>query len=928
GISLENIQLMAAEDGVIDVGTLTLTERLAMDYQTVAYTTPGEIYILENLAKEYIRIPVRNQRTGEESTMFFAPIWTEDSTSSSYRARLSFGYGMEDFYQVGDVIEILGFRYENVCEIEPYTFTSVREGEQQNIPLIIHQPFDLSIKLDKKAYIYLFDSDGSIVYENYSDRYDNTLLDGTYTLICFAQNRYYRSISTPDFFESIDLDPSLYVKQTISLREDTELDIAVPEFALPNTVGLTTYFDTSRISDGLIPLRIEFSDHVPGRYDEGDVMQFEIYQYGSDKALPIEEIRGQYAYGENGLILRETVEETAQGEKLVITTMQPKGSFVVYARMSENNVAVQARSPSGGTVGSILPIEAIDVRMTIPEVTSEQKNTLQYIASLPETNEPYTALVYVNHQLQGEFPVNIAGEGVNQLEYKLEGPHGAYNLRVDIEDAAGNLAWTSDTNMVVYTEDDDIYVEPLTLKMRVQGGFFNTLQETFDLKNPTQKGVELIMDNSGAARNDDGTLTVDLDFDYALSLSNHHLLKGRTILMSVFCGADAVEPEIREITLQYNEETHTFDGRLTLEADTYTLKDLPYGYSFDYQSKTPHIEFDPAYYTASLEEDTERQIEALTTTVTEYYDPDALEFALENEEGLTEDHKNMFRTLIGINNDLFILKEKAYAANNAMMQELYGIGIDSDDLTESYGELLNDAPNGFEVLPVEEGVTGEELAAMGYEAIPTADGTLYLSIEQDGAATVVDLEHGLQISVSPNIVSQARRTRSAAPEGSGMSVQDAATAYLVPFLSAVHNMLDLAMDTTASVREYYTETMMKKLGLEGDVNSLKKHIRRYRDYLDVLYRDHLDFVMKNDLIGGIDKSMGQIAEEALAELQEIERVEEQIRKYEKNLKSLQADLQTALASINNTAIKHPNLSKYLEVFNFLDTKAGKVVSFI
>ena len=60
-----------------------------------------------------------------------------------------------------------------------------------------------------------------------------------------------------------------------------------------------------------------------------------------------------------------------------------------------------------------------------------------------------------------------------------------------------------------------------------------------------------------------------------------------------------------------------------------------------------------------MEDKAANYIAVLESEPYEYYDPDDVEFAIENMEGLTDEEKQMMRTLLSISNDFYRLQQEA-----------------------------------------------------------------------------------------------------------------------------------------------------------------------------------------------------------------------------------------------------------------------------
>ncbi|MBR2896251.1 MAG: hypothetical protein IKC03_11450, partial [Oscillospiraceae bacterium] len=696
-VVLENVQMMPAVDGVIDVGTLTLVNKIAYRYPTVEssdYATVVEKLVGASL------IAV-NERTGEEYNG--AKIERHGDNSLA----ISFGMDMDKYFMIGDRVTIRCAQMDEVI-FDPYTFTITNEGEQVPLDITIYKAPKLEITLNRQGHVFLFDSEDNLVFDSLGKTCSSFLPRDTYTLVAIEQNYRVPTIDASDALEQLGVPFEYYLKETIDLTEDVTLERELPYFYYGGELAIAASFDTAMQTDGLVPMYLNFNHIFKEAYAEGDTIEFTFSASGIN-SLPVESIGGTYAFGEDGLGLTERI-VTDRTDSLVVTTTQPRGTILLYVKPTGESLRIRAKTSSGTQdyLTLYLP-EETSIRMIDPTPSGWTTNADHFVTlytKLPEDYAPYTGYLYVNGEPESEQELKITGEGRNYLPYTLERyTDGAstHDLYVEIVDKDGELVWTSENYMVTLINSslNNTIPKELTIRTDWQAGDNDsqTILKKIDLqKNP---GASFSVPVNEKKINADGTLTVDAVFNYALKMSDNDVIKDNTVYMKVFCGEDDPVPTIYDVKLRYNGETGTYDGSLTLEAGTYTVRDLPYGYSFDYSmaaggssNSVPvgsayGISYSVEQLVDEMEDKAANYIAVLESEPYEYYDPDDVEFAIENMEGLTDEEKQMMRTLLSISNDFYRLQQEAQQSSTAAAQEMIGGGTISDSPAEGIQDIMS-----------------------------------------------------------------------------------------------------------------------------------------------------------------------------------------------------------------------------------------------
>ncbi|MBQ4489624.1 MAG: hypothetical protein II965_00075, partial [Pyramidobacter sp.] len=93
-------------------------------------------------------------------------------------------------------------------------------------------------------------------------------------------------------------------------------------------------------------------------------------------------------------------------------------------------------------------------------------------------------------------------------------------------------------------------------------------------------------DKTSGYMNNDGILTEDMVYDFALTVYKPELVKDQTAVLTVFCGETSADPFFT-VVLHRNPVTGTFDGQLVLEGGNYTRDQLPAYFDVDFLYDEP-----------------------------------------------------------------------------------------------------------------------------------------------------------------------------------------------------------------------------------------------------------------------------------------------------------------------------------------------------
>ena len=819
-VQLENVQMIAAdENGVIDLGTLSLGDRYATEYLSVEYTDAASMAIARYLVEQNVSVVLTAEDGTEYHGAGIRKVPGESDTADSYKFRILLTRDVSDYFALGQQVT-LHYLDPAGCVIAPCTVTIARDGEQQALPLVLEKAPELTIKLSRHAHLFVFDEAGKCVYSGSTKSAKLLLEKGKYTVVAFTYNNYFSTIDSPAMLEQAGISDDIYIRETIDLTADTEKSYTVPNFNLRSEVGFSvTVGQNLRVGD-LVPIQITYSD----KYDEGaaEIAGLKLsIKSGRGDSFVLTQVNGQYAFGTEDMRLSE---EWYAGSynSLVVTTYQPAGTITVYAKATGGKLYISGKNDLGRT---IITLPGNDVEWTVPDTLGEEKGTLPLKAVLPEENQPYTANLYINGALHSQTTLQLKGLGENMIPYALEGFDdgvSTHTMQLEVLDKNGESVWISPAHMVMLTDAVD-HPQPKILNIRTSFADDSGYREEkrFDLQS-SNSGLNFTI--SSYKFNEDNTFNTDLVFDYRLTMSNYTQVKNDVVYMKVFCGKNSLEPTVTLVPLRLNPETCTFDGTFVMEANTCTGEDFPYGYSFEYATISP-MKASINQAVGSVGGYMEELRDSYSENTFVYIDPDELEFNLDNCDSLTEEDKEVLRTLQAIENSLYTLRLQNEERIQSVIADSYGPEAVDPTLTDAQKLAAAYKAAGGTVESVE-GVSEADLLDMGYTAQTVEDNTVYMyTDEETGYVSVVDPVNGLHFySGTPAVATF-----------SGEALSDAMVETMLLYIvSGTKNVLDQANDMFGGLRRYYTETLAKLLRAEGDMDNLAKQIAYYSDYVEEL----------------------------------------------------------------------------------------------
>jgi len=911
-VRLENIQMMPAVDGVIDLGTIEVGDKFATEYVSVEYTDDYS----KAIAQELVRRGAQVTLTGADGTEYHGAAvrkYPGQTDEGGYKFRILLGADVSDDFELGEQVT-LSYLDKNDCAILPYTFRIARDGEQQPLELELEKALELGISLSQFANLYVFDEQGAIVHSGRGAGETLTLPKGTYTVVAYACNDHVSGIDSPDTLERAGVSADAYVKETITLTADTAKHYTVPDFTIESEISFSVSFGTNlRIGD-MIPVYITYSDKSGSGFAENVGLQIELMQLSQSDKFPFAQQGGRYAFGAAELALEEKTDfnyDYSDGaEQLTITTHKSEGVITLYARSNGGFVRLKGTGLKGYTTVHI-PGNQID--FVVPEVVYEPEGELHLYAKLASGRDLIVQL-FVDGVLQDEMLLYPVGVGEHVLRYELpeydDGVSTHMVQAVIVDRETDEVFWSSPVHMMLRTDEEDY---PVPLKLGIRNEYVGTRigwDVEFDLSRSDSMSVEILT----ADLNDDRTVNRDMVFDYRLTMSDPSLVENSVVTMKIFTRETDPVPTIIQLPMKLNPETQTFDATFVLEANTYTDKDMPYGYSFVYAAQTAQ-KFSEQQMIDKIEQRTEALQENASANPYDYHDPEEVEFMLQNATELSEADREMIRTLLSIENDLYNLRTECDSDAQALAAELYGDGAASDDPMEVIAAIMDSTSGNF-TCESAGGLTAEALLDMGYRSITAAGQTFYLYQDESGYLSLVDPTNDLHYAFGtpPAVYSRTR----AADEGEGNdNFASYARVWIFAAISATQGIIDTALSVMDRLRGYYNDLMSRKLGFENEIDQLNGYVKSTRDRIS-------DLANNANLSSGTADSL-KAAQKSLDDLEEVVALNEKLDRLMSELKSLRADLSTAAGELDNLDSVMPRLRAKVAILNKLDIGAFKKV---
>ncbi|MBR3996707.1 MAG: hypothetical protein IKI93_00005, partial [Clostridia bacterium] len=315
-----------------------------------------------------------------------------------------------------------------------------------------------------------------------------------------------------------------------------------------------------------------------------------------------------------------------------------------------------------------------------------------------------------------------------------------------------------------------------------------------------------------------------------------------------------------------------------------------------------------------MEDKAANYIAVLESEPYEYYAPDDVEFAIENMEGLTDEEKQMMRTLLSISNDFYRLQQEAQQSSTAAAQEMIGGGTIPDSPAEGIQDIMSALGDDIVCEPTD--LTADDLLSnTEYTEIDTSRIGDDLDMVLDSFYMKTDVESLRTSVVDPNngIAFTVDHSGAVSGDEGGASFKEALKEVAVSFYGGAVGALDVALDATEKVRKYFDNELTKKLGLETSAENFEETIEAWKKSLDEI-EGRVHNIEWGD---NYQKSIIEAQRKTLNDILESRRTRNAIAEAEQTLKNLRAELVSTKLSIENC--ERVVGSKFLKYANKLNT---------
>ncbi|MBQ8590931.1 MAG: S-layer homology domain-containing protein [Firmicutes bacterium] len=727
-VTFRDVQILKPnEQGDIDLGIVEIPNR---NGQEVFYT---EVYPNSNAEAadaarwlgengEFVLI---NEETGIIcDTEVFLP---NDQPADGVR----FAITAKNPFIVGDTLRLECLTDNSLYKADAFTFTLQERGVGETVlDLTIHKCGSVTPAFVSNVGSYwciLFDSQGNLINENF--RTETHLPQGNYTYIAYAKNPYIGRVDHPDALEMLEVPEYLYLRETFTVYWGDEIQLTgtIPEFSPTVNLAVQATVDSSRQTGELVPVYITYKGFAD-LADQGLTFKlFSTHTEYSGSNLPLVKVNGRYATWDGDP--ERLTEEVRMSDgswrvyELSITAHENEGTICVYARPDGETLYIV--SPNGSTA---IQLPRKQIVVTTPEpVTSSYQGNFIYYAKLPAEDAPYEAVLYVDGEPMDPKPVNLNGRGANEIPYAFVSQSDAsiHELWLDIRrttedevtgEEIAESVWQSDVYPVMYNSSL-AFASPYKLSIRVGVNCYN-----MDLNKSYSPQIRLTFVPSDF--NPDNTINRDIVFDYQLYVHGADQIENGQVLLRVYCGEKEQTPTIHNVLLNYNEETNTFDGTLTLKANTFNASQLPYGYSFSYDTSSPErTDVSLMQIGEKIKAQEAARTELEPYEIPEIVDMDTMEFILANSPEFSETEKQVLRILGASQNELHDIYTEFRDALNA-------IHVEGLDMTVSEAASLSDFMKmnpEYQAEYLKEGISEAQLIEnYGYYCVDTESERFYL----------------------------------------------------------------------------------------------------------------------------------------------------------------------------------------------------------
>ncbi len=577
------------EDGKADLGTLMLQDldvRMFYDYEAVPLDQTGTLTLTKK-ANPDVSCTV---------------------TVLGYNRSLCIPFDMQGKLFVGDQVELTATPTQgSAYALTPYTFTIGALDEEENSKLtglkVTERP---GVKLNSpNAVVFLFDQSGAFVAKLYNGR-KAYLSAGSYTAVLTSQKTV-RSTAVFTYFsnfngtlDQLQKDIKEWNRKVFSVNVEetgfTEISEAVPEFGESQIELKAELASGLTDKNGYVPLYLTYS--IPEEElveTEGVSYRFKIVEDGRNEHHFVQ-IDGEYAFidREEGLT---SIKVTSGGghadPELALTTKAASGTITVYVK----TLGQQLKVYYGDTLYATVSAPSYSFTLNKPNAVSASESGTLGLTAL--YNRFCEANVYVDGELQSTTRLTSYGQGRNKLPYTLTNISAnnstEHSIYVEVVDSRREIIWSSDTYTV--THSNAAVAQPNTLKIRLinenagADGVVVDQTQLYNFKTGDYPRLKTVIPYWNY--NPDGTMAKKVTYEFSLSMEN--ATEDMPVSLTLFC--NEAELTKRNVLLEWNADTRTFDGSIVFPENSITANDLPYGFSVNYNA----VVTEPAK-TQSLEE--------------------------------------------------------------------------------------------------------------------------------------------------------------------------------------------------------------------------------------------------------------------------------------------------------------------------------------
>ena len=851
------VEEAAAGEHTVDMGTLELIPQVSRRIVSKFYRDRSEIDIMQYFfnpgSKSKIMLIDEN---GEEFTDFTI---SNDRiyTLGELNFVISLGTSAWERFDVGDKLTLKPRRLSDYSS--GYTFEPceiVLDQDSAKCTPEFSQRGKLYIPY--KGNYFVFDQNGTLLKDLKSGY--NYLDAGIYTIVGFNENNYFSDIDFPDALELAGIDPSMYYKDTITMKNgDTyQCPWNLPEIRFGEIAVEVTVGKTQRVGD-LVPVYIQYRDPAGdalGSLYKGDVL-ITVYSR-QETTLPLEKTDGKYAtlIGDGELKEEETI--TSSGgyryAALKLKSSLNAGTICLYAR-ADGSTLYFSTAKDGSTVRSStsVTLPGNDVSMTPINSTSyTPHDNVHLYTALPSEGAPYKAAVYVDDKKTAENTrLSVIGMAENTIPYTLteeETRPGVYKVNVSVTDKNDQEIWRSEDYPVLYTPKRSPKPTRLGITLIATGGNRpgSFSQRIIDLTKENVKYGKLKFTTYPNLFYSDNTLNMTLNYHFQVDFENADMMDPNSVKMIIYRKNRKGETYVKVEPLRWDEEEEAYTGSYLIKPGTFTLNSLPYGYDvvYDYENKDLTMSKETAaVQLEAYAKERKQLIPEEEAAVPQLHDMELVEMALRNLGPDTDESvKNTLRAM-------YVMENKAAEAYNQMqkdsVEKIRKLCKDSDledtpvDTMEAVKECLSRIMENSENTDLtwhEEEMDPDTLRAEGYVEADLNGTSFYVKNSPDGKKIfMIEPETGMELVLDADAQGTSRRAmRSLSRSGEEGDSLRAQTEDVRFYVGIANSMLSSAcdyIDSFAEAVKAYDAVPGKYVDLQ-EVLEMQKSLVEYHKSID------------------------------------------------------------------------------------------------